>query len=380
MKKVLLVPHKTGLAHTIPLVALDGMLRARGISTAFLVAPVLRETVARSGVKILRTENRGTLQSELAAYDEFGPDVVIDDCGSTTGFATTVYGVPRVAIQRTGVFPHQRPRNPAHRHSLPLAREPVPDLSRWGIPQPRTLSDFFQAGAKIVPGIRSVEVLPEPVRDDPSYFFSGPLLMDDLLIGRPGAGDGQGDPRDFSPLDAFCDANAGRDMVYFTHGLEALPPPEVVECMRILLDVGYALVSSIPAPELARSYGGRFFHARYLPMHRVCSRVKLAVHHCGSAAYQYTLLHEVPSITIGTGCYDRDDVAARLEELGVSRHVPAPDECDDFVERFMDAISEYDGADGGVYGERRARAAELNEEIRRTAAEFDIGKVLDAAA
>lgn len=378
--KVLLVPHKTGLAHTIPLVALDRMLRDRGVETAFLIAPSLREAVRLSNVRVLPVEYRGTLQAELSAYREFAPDVVIDDCSPTTGYATTIWGVPRIAIQRTGVFPFQEPRNPAHRHSLPSAQEPIPDLARWGLAPPHTLSDLFQARVKIVPGIRSVELLPEPVRSDPSYFFSGPLIVEDYLWGRPGTAPLQGDPRDFSSLDRFFAENRDRDVVYFTHGLEAPPADEVIECIRLLLDGGHAVVTSIPSPELVSRYGGRLYHARYLPMHHVCSRVKLAVHHCGSATYQYPLLHGIPSITIGTQSYDRDDVAARLDELGAAKHLPSPLECSDFVERFREAFRECFEDSGRVYRERQARVAELREEIRRTAAEFDIGKVLSAAA
>lgn len=362
--RVLLVPHKTGLAHTIPLVALDRMLRERGVETAFQVAPIIHGAVKRMGVRILPVEHRGTIQSELNAYRDFEPDVVIDDCSPTTGFATGVWGVPRITIQRTGTFPSQRPRNPSHRHSLPVTRDSVPDLARWGLSAPADIAGYFDAPVKIVPGIRSVEVLPGALGDDPSYFFSGPLIADDV---------------GFAPLDAFFADNAGRDVVFFTHGLEAPAAAAVAACMRFVLEDGRAVVSSIPSRALGEAYPGRFFHAGYLPLHRVCSRAKLAVHHCGSATYHYPLLHEVPAITVGTRSCDRDDVAVRLEELGASRHLPAPEECGDFTDRFVEAYRECSAAGGEVYARRKECAGRLAGEIRRTAAAFDVEEVLEAA-
>jgi hypothetical protein len=375
--RVLLVPHKTGLAHTIPLVALHRMLRERGVETAFQVAPIIHDAVKRMGVRILPVEHRGTIQSELNAYRDFEPDVVIDDCSPTTGFAAGVWGVPRITIQRTGTFPSQRPGKASHRHSLPLTRDTVPDLARWGLTAPADLAGYFDAPVKIVPGIRSVEVLPDALRDDPSYFFAGPLIADDVLLGVSGAP--AGEPGGFAPLDAFFAANAGRDVVYFTHGLEAPAAAAVVECMRFVLEDGRAVVGSIPSRALEEAYPGRFFHASYLPLHRVCSRAALAVHHCGSATYHYPLLHEVPAITVGTRSCDREDVAVRLEELGASRHLPAPEECGDFTGRFVEAYRECFAAGGEVHARRKECAGRLAGEIRRTAAAFDVEEVLEAA-
>jgi UDP:flavonoid glycosyltransferase YjiC (YdhE family) len=115
-------------------------------------------------------------------------------------------------------------------------------------------------------------------------------------------------------------------------------------------------------------------------MHLVSSHVDLMVHQCGSGTYHYPLLHNVPAITIGTQCYDREEVAVRLEELGASTHIPSPAECDDFVERFKRTVAEHLGESGARLQERRECLSRLKNEIEQTVAAFDFEGLLDRAA
>lgn len=376
---MLFVPyHKGGFSHLIPLVALDRMLRGGSHRTAFLLPPDLAAYGTMLGVSVLPIQHQGHLYSELKAYRDFSPDVVVDDCSITTLHASTLEGIPRVTIQRVGTFPFREPCNPAHSHSMDLSGELMSNMAGLGLGQPRSIPELFAAAAKIVPGIPSVEVLPEPLRGDPSYRYSGPLLVDDYLWGAStGGGETSAGMKDFRALERFFEANRGRDVVYLTHGLIARADNRVHECMRLLLERGYAIVTSVPAEELRASHPDRLFYAYYLPLHFVCSRVKLAVHHCGSATYHYPLIHEVPSVTVGTQCYDREDVALRLQELGASRHVPAPAECGRFVEVFMDAVLE-SLEDAGVHAARKEVAARLHREVRETAGGFDFGSCLES--
>lgn len=39
---------------------------------------------------------------------------------------------------------------------------------------------------KIVPGIRSIELLPAHLQNDQTYVFSGPLLLEDFMMGEVG--------------------------------------------------------------------------------------------------------------------------------------------------------------------------------------------------
>jgi hypothetical protein len=90
-------------------------------------------------------------------------------------------------------------------------------------------------------------------------------------------------------------------------------------------------------------------------------------------------MHQLPMITIGTQKYDRDGVARRLQELGVSTHLKAPEERADFEEAFQEAVERYYESDGELAAEMRQRMAALNEEISRTAAAFNLEAVLQKA-
>lgn len=375
--RILFIPYLVGWSHLIPLVALSRMLGKLPVETAFLLPPDMVDIGRRLGVNVLPVKHVRHGQSEAEAYRLFKPSVVVDDCSLSTGFVSAFWGVPRVPIQRTGLFPGYVPRNPRHTHSIPLALTNLPDVTQYGLRQPRSLPELFEAPVSIVPGIPSVEVLPDGAEDGRSFHFAGPLIVDDYLLEDFGASTG---PRvkDFDTLDRFFAQNEG-SVVYFTLGLVAQSSNAVQEAIRQVLRRGYAVLTSIPVPDLAADYPGRLFYASYLPMHYVCSRAKLMVHQCGSATYHYALLHELPAITLGTRCYDREDVALRLEELGVSGHVPAPEECDDFVERFEAEFDKHFADGERVYRERKEHAARLHEEIRRTAESFDFHRVLLAA-
>jgi hypothetical protein len=89
-----LPPH---IAHEIPLLALDKLLENSGIETAFLAPSSEHEFLRRMGAQVLNVDHIG-FRTEMEAYGEFAPDVVIDDASFTTGFATTLSKIPRIAI------------------------------------------------------------------------------------------------------------------------------------------------------------------------------------------------------------------------------------------------------------------------------------------
>jgi hypothetical protein len=387
--KVLFVPLPGVLSHTIPLLALNKKLSGSPIETAFLAPQNSHHVLRQLGVGVLPIDHRGTgrnaFRSEMKAYGRFSPDVVVDDASLTTGFATALAGVPRVTIQRTGTFPGGEPKNKNHQLSMTIpAPEEVPDVSFLGLPQPRSYTDFFNADFKIVPGVRSVEVLPRNLRDDPTYAFSGPLLMDDYMLGR--VGQTLSDSLDidrtknFTHLRNFFDAHRDRKIVYLTFGTQALATEPVFKCVRALLDSDIAVVTSVAVERLSPRQRELFYFARYLPMHLVCAHADLVVHQCGSGTYHYPILHNVPAITIGTKCFDREDIALRLEALGVSTHIPAPDECEDFAGRFDRTIARYFGESGRLMREQKECSRRLKAEIDETSAAFNFEGLLRRAA
>ncbi|HZI20617.1 MAG TPA: nucleotide disphospho-sugar-binding domain-containing protein [Pyrinomonadaceae bacterium] len=387
--KVLFVPMlEGGPAHLLPLLALDKMLKHTSAETAFLVPRKQQQVLRQGGVNVLDIDHVG-FRSEVPAYKRFGPDVVVDDAGMTTGAATLLTGTPRVAIQRTGMFPGGAPRNEKHGHSMEISAEDLrrkwAGLAHLGLPEPKAFSDLFRAECKIVPGLPSIEVLPPPLQDDPTYCFSGPLLMDDFLIDRLGgggrwAGVNPGDSKNFAPLQKFFDRNRRRRRLYVTFGTVAQPTREMYDCLKFLLGNDAAVVSSIRLDDLTTVQRELFFYAPYLPMHFVCSNIDLMVHHCGSGTYQYPLIHEVPSIIVGTQCHDRDDVGMRLAELGAAVYLPGPGENETFVGDFKRAVEQYFAGEGGFMAEKKKSLAALNEEVKRTAEAFDLEAVLVKAA
>lgn len=380
--RVLFVPLPGVIAHTIPLLALNRRLSGSSVETAFLAPQNLHRPLAQLNVKVLPVNHLGInengFRTEMKAYGRFSPDVVVDDASLSTGFATAVTGVPRVTIQRTGMFPGGRPRNNNHQFSMTVPRpEDVPDLSFLGLRQPQSYKDFFNADFKIVPGIRSIEVLPPNLQGDPTYFFSGPLLLEDYMVGQTLSGSFDLDrTQNFTRLQNFLDAHRERKIVYLTFGTQAQATQPVYDCVRHLLDGGTAVVTSLDLGGLNAQQRKLFYYGRYLPMHFICSHSDLMVHQCGSGTYHYAILHNVPAVTVGTKCFDREDVALRLEELGASTHIPAPDECGDFAERFKRTIAQHFDESGQLMRERKERLKALKAEIDETSAAFDFEGLL----
>jgi hypothetical protein len=391
--KVLFVPlPEGGAAHLIPLLALNQSLANTSIETAFLVPGSMHEFLRQFGVQVVDIDNQrythNGLRTEMRAYKKFGPNVVVDDANPGTGLASALARIARVAIQRTGMFPGAEPRNRNLRHSMALSElRDLPDVTFLGLPQPKTFTDFFNADMKIVPGIRSIELLPAHLQDDQSYVFSGPLLLEDFMMGEVGLSnlrdlDGSlmiNRFKDFGPLRQFFNTHQQRGIVYATFGTHAQACGSVHAALRYLLDNGLAVVSSISIPNLTDAQREAYYYANYLPMHFVCSNVDLMIHQCGSGTYHYPILHDLPTITVGSGCYDREDVAVRLMELGVSVHLPGPGEQSDFRDRFKSAIDEYLTNPSGFLPQREEKLRGLNREIQETVAGFNFPEVLHSA-
>jgi hypothetical protein len=386
--KVLFVPMlQGGLSHLLPSLALNKMLANTSVETAFLVPRAQHAMLRERGVEILDIDHQG-FRTEIPAYKKYAPDVVVDDASLTTAAATLFTGVPRVAIQRTGMFPGDVPRNKKHGHSMYLS--PADLKTKWvglahlGLPEPKVLSDLFQAPYKIVPGIPSIEVLPAALQNDPTYFFAGPLVMDDYLVGNICSGTKYGfsfsNSKNFAPLQEFFERNRDRKRIYVTFGTVAKPTQEVHDCLQFLMDYGMSVVSSIKLDNLSEAQQELYYYAPYLPMHYVCSNVDVMVHHCGCGTYQYPVMHKVPSIIVGTQCHDRDDVGMRLDELGTSVYLPGPRENENFVSDFKQTVEQFFEESGSFIEEKRKNLAVLNQEVERTVKVFNFEYVLQRAA
>ena len=389
--KILFVPMpEGGLSHLIPLLALKSMIETSSIQSAFLASKSLHPFLKNAQANVLHIDHKSVkengFRTEMQAYGIYQPDVVIDDTSLTTGIATTLSGIPRITIQRTGIFAGYKPRFPHYRHSMGVTLDKIPNISFPGLPKPQELGDLFKASIKIVPGVPSVEILPRHLQQDPSYIFAGPLVMNDYLFESKErqansletffTTDNFEGPSSLERLDSFFHKQRGRTLIYITLGTIAQAHEIIPECIKLILNLDISVVSSIPVKDLSTDQQNRFYFAPYLPMHYVCQHADLMIHHCGSGTYQYALLHQVPSITIGTMCFDRDDVALRLEELGVSTHIPAPLETNNFLSIFKELIEAHFNGSNTLMGEKRKNLKILSQEIESVKSQFDLENIL----
>src|SRR5690606_22196169 len=148
----------------------------------------------------------------------------------------------------------------------------------------------------------------------------------------------------------------------------------IEELITILLGKDYALITTVktPVPDDAVE---RVFVNKFLPLNLICSNVDLVIHQCGSGIYNYPILNNVASITIGTRCYDREDVALRLEELGISKHIPHPEDNPNYLEIFKQSIELFENNKLCDYKVME----KLRTEMYNTMLEFDITQVIDYA-
>lgn len=394
--KVLFVPLGE-VSHVIPLISLWRRLRGTPVESAFLVPRRQHDLVRRMGPEVLDLDHSHQFEAEMEAYRLFSPDVVVDDACLSTWYATERAGLPRVTVQRTGMFAGAAPRNPQLRHSMASPRDPgvaydaaveIADVLQYaevagaGLPHPGTLADLFAATIKIVPGIPAIEVLPPALLEDDSYRFSGPLLVPDFYFetrADVATWTPRGGPDSYGALTRFFEAARGRKVVYFTLGTVEPARAPIFDCVRRLLDRGLAVLASFEVPDLTPRQREAFFNALFLPSHYVCSRSDLMIHHCGSGTYHYPILHGLPTVTLSTGCYDRDDVAVRLEELGVSFHVAVPQADPGFPAALGGALDRLLDAPEDERRERQARILALRDEIERTSEAFDFPALLDEA-
>jgi len=179
-------------------------------------------------------------------------------------------------------------------------------------------------------------------------------------------------------LEKFYTLHRQRPKVFVTFGTTAKARPAMLERVRALLDRDVAIVTSVGLGDLTTSERERVFHGPWLPMNYVCSQSDLMIHQCGTGTYQYALSHRLPGVTVGTEYYEMETIAMRLQDLGVSVHLPSPDR-EEFKMAFEKAISSYfDSPD--FLEEKRWNLSVLHQEIQETKEAFDFERLLQVAA
>ena len=387
---ILFIPSFSGgKSHQIPLFVLCQRYfrRHSGCNNAFLLPAAEHENFRKAGINVLPIDYfedviddhcvRAGLISKLMdkeaeAMKIFAPDLVIDDNNLITYYNSLEYGIPRISIHRTGFFRSidLSLRNPNHVHSLEKYATPEgskslifsdrsgygPDKATGGI---RSISDLvLKSKTKVIPGIPAIEKLPADIPDPGSYFYSGPLNLEDnpspLLVER---------------LESYFEHNKDRKTVFVTTGL--IDKQDISPIIQYLLEKEYAVITTI-APDVDRSSQDSFFYNPFLPLNFVCSKIHLVIHHCGSGLYHYPILNLKPAITIGTQCFDREDVAIRLEELGLSKHVPSPFDDVNYMNVFKKNMDIFERDELCNYN----NLGKTKQDILETMLGFDVEKVI----
>lgn len=394
--KVLLAPFHTR-SHQIPLLVMyeKYLKNLKDISCTFMLPISQHKYCQEHNITVLDFDNtppRLMMEKEIIDINKipfflekkkerirnFAPDVVIEDSCFDTAEFCELNNIPRISIQRTGIFRTSDPatRNSLHVHSLEkelirirgvkvfLYEKYCPELgdfekqglffAKYNIDP--ELKNILNPKVKIIPGISEIETLPEFL-DQKSYYYSGPLIQED-----------ENNSIVISKIKDFLNKNYNRRKVFLTMGL--VENLNLTEIFQFLTKKGYAIITSVYPP-----YGidkRRIFYNSFLPLHYISESVDIIIHQCGSGIYHYPLLHLKPSITLGTQCYDREDVALKLNELKLSVHIPSPYDDSDFMEKFIFNIDRFEAGNMCNYSSLKM----AKEKILETMNSFNMRNIL----
>ena len=333
--KLLFIPlAHGGLSHFIPLIALSKRFDDR-YEKVFLLTDYLKQTVFARDIEVLDLNFSGTFMDEIKAFKHFGPDVVFDDMVTYTYFTSRIWDIPRVCIHRTGLFTSDGWQGRRHSglRDIDELNAQLAYFHAFGEPDiPTHIIDYYRGDAQVVPGIPSLEVLPEELKGNSDYFFTGPLILDKDQA-REETKQGVAD---------FFEANRNRRVVYFTMGLIYQAGEGARRVIRELLKQGIAVVTNIDVRDsILPTLMEHFYYANFLPLHQVCQGVDLILHQCGNGIYHYPILYQKPAIIIGTSFYDRDEVGKVLADKKLAGFLDSAKLGEQLVPELLDLVVNY---------------------------------------
>ncbi|QZK91026.1 hypothetical protein K5V07_11205 [Flavobacterium sp. CHNK8] len=356
---ILTIPYIAGgISHLIPLYVLQQKyLRNNiGIKNQFLVNSNSQKFLVTQGVdcvpldyafeesliisKNLSEINECVVEMEKKTYDIVKPSLIIEDTSCFTPLIAEKNNIPRISIQRTGIFRSidKRYRNDNHVHSflkgnnfgksVGFSNLYKSEMSMFNDSDLSFLEHYIKPKAKIIPGIATIECLPEKIEDRESYFYSGPLL----ILDKPS--------KDLSSrMDDFLNVNKQKPIVFITTGTIDRTPIE--KFIEFFIKRGYIVITTCKC-DINEDYKQMVFYNKLLPLNYICGISNLVIHQCSSGIYHYPIMNRVPSLTIGTQCYDREDIALRLQELEVSGHIPHPDDDSNYWNVFLELVDKFE--------------------------------------
>ncbi|MEQ8474592.1 hypothetical protein [Fulvivirga sp.] len=376
--KILFIPHPMA-SHIIPLASLAKMLSPESYQMTFLLPKEFHSHIQNLGFQTFEMDRQWNdeLMKELMTIEAFRPDILVDDLNFYTGFSSRVHSIPRVSIVRTGILPNEQ-NTPGYEHSSGLIKHfdklksfKLYEENMW---EPQSKSDLFVGDVNILPAIPSIEKLPDKIPDKQSYFYSGPLVLNDLDMTATGVFSDDM----FKLVSDFLSRNEDRKKIYFTIGLGQ---PEVIyenalTCLQHLLDKGHAVITNIENFEPHEEVAAQCFYAPFVPMNQVCRNVDLMIHQCGSATYNYQLQHTLPAIVLGSKCYDRDDIAIRLDEVNAAEYISADLDRGTYHDKFINSVQRL------LFNKEKIDAMKkilcrLKGEIQKVQEEFDFDEIIN---
>jgi hypothetical protein len=389
---ILTIPYIAGgISHLIPMYVLQQKyLRNNfGIKNQFLVNSNSQRFLTMQGVdcvpidygfeeelilsKNLLKINERVVEMEKEAYEIVNPSIIIEDTACFTPLIAEKNDIPRISIQRTGIFRSidKRYRNDNHVHSFHKGSNFAKSVNASNLYDSEIstfngsdlffLEQYIKPKAKIIPGISSIECLPDDIENRESYFYSGPLLITD----KPST--------DLSNrLDEFLNTNKQKPIVFITTGTIDRTPIE--NFIEFFVKRNYAVITTCNC-EINNKYKQEIFYNKLFPLNYICGISNLVIHQCSASIYHYPIMNRVPSLTIGTQCYDREDIALRLQELGVSGHIPHPDDNPDYWNVFIELVNRFEkNTLTNFY-----MMDKLRTEINETMSNFEMQKVIEYA-
>jgi UDP:flavonoid glycosyltransferase YjiC (YdhE family) len=170
----------------------------------------------------------------------------------------------------------------------------------------------------------------------------------------------------------FLSLNNQKPIVFVTTGTVDRTPIE--NFIEFFIKRNYAVITTCDCM-INEVYKQEVFYSKFLPLNYICSISSLVVHHCGSGMYHYPIMHGVPTLTIGTQCYDREDIALRLQELGVSGHIPHPEDNSNYWRIFIEFVEKFENNKLVNF----KSIEKLKSEIEQTMSGFKMEKVIEYA-
>lgn len=363
-------------SHLIPLIYLAKLLNKKEFESAFLVPKEFHEHVRELGFTVIDIDrsDKAEMRSELTAIQDYQPDILVDDLNYFTAYTSRIMMKPRISIVRKGIIPFEK-TTPGYGHSSGLLENfevlKKLDLGAEGFWSPQTTSDLFIGDINIIPSIPSIEVLPAQLENNPSYYYSGPLILDDQEMCSSGLTFTEAV---FASVADFFNRHEQKKLVYFTVGLgqPAVILKRAAQCIQLLLNnSNIAVLTNVPIDVEEEEKRSRYFTSGYLPMHEICSRIDLMIHQCGSGTYNYQLYYEVPGIVLGSRCYDRDDIGMRLEELGAVCFINADLEEEAYYTKFSTVVGQLLNNHSSAFVEQKLAIAALKDEMMEVKEEFN---------